>query len=222
VPFHLPSMNEAGFGMLISELTRTEVEERVTPTPSSSHIPSNVQIFGDMPSNVTVLGQAAIAPINPPLSVKPVVDLPESETAAPTAKKPLSLHSWEIDYLKKCHRLIRTPRGTKRLLNTYRLVRGGIPKEEWVGFCGDTKSEGEFRIAMLLQAAAAGYPAVAREWFRALGRGQYPGNSSEPVPGGNTEAWQQFNVAAHACIDSEWPSGDVLKKWINRVERFAF
>src|SRR5437773_4117254 len=75
------------------------------------------------------------------------------------------LFSWEREALKDFFPLIRTPRAATRLLNTYRLVRAGIPAEEWASFCGDQKMNGEFRLVMMLLAAAAGYPAVVRRWF---------------------------------------------------------
>ena len=85
-------------------------------------------------------------------------------------------------------------------------------------------SDGEFRIAMLLLAAAAGYPAQARQWFDRLlttTPAELFAADAQPEDG---PAWMKFKEVYYATsgylaksIDS-----DVLPKWIHRVERFAF
>ncbi|HEY3038674.1 MAG TPA: hypothetical protein VGJ66_08045 [Pyrinomonadaceae bacterium] len=80
------------------------------------------------------------------------------------------------------------------------------------------------RVAMLLLAAAAGYPAVARIWFERLLSVspselflQKEGTEADP-------AWLQFKKVydatfAHITMPL---TKDLFAKWVDRVERFAF
>jgi hypothetical protein len=135
------------------------------------------------------------------------------------------LQPWERTALKDYHALIRTPRGATRLLNTYRLLRAGILADEWDSFRGDGTIHGEFRIAMLLLAAAAGYPAVAREWFTRL-RNANPTALSlfdEQLETDRSE-WTQFKKVYDGTFvhTTPQPTKDLFVKWLDRVERFAF
>ena len=72
-------------------------------------------------------------------------------------------------------------------------VRASLPTDEWDAFRGDESRSGEFRLAMLLLASAAGYPAVARAWFEQLRRVDLAtlfddGDSKSP-------GWEQFRDA---------------------------
>ena len=105
------------------------------------------------------------------------------------------------------------------------MVRASIPAEEWDAFRGDGAMRGEFRVAMLLLASAAGYPAVAREWFAGL-------RCADPVAliksqntvGTDPTAWMQFKKVCDATIDQSTTrlTKELLAKWIDRIERFAF
>src|SRR5262249_42923300 len=84
---------------------------------------------------------------------------------------------WERKALKRYYALISTPRAAIRLLNTYRLVRAGLPDEERARVRYDGNRPGETEDAVLLLAVAAGYPSIVRDWFAALHRAG--GNSWE-------------------------------------------
>jgi len=114
------------------------------------------------------------------------------------------------------------PRGATRLLNTYRLLRAGIPATDWNDFRGNGNVDGEFRLAMLLLASAAGYPAEAREWFkrlRDLGPEKLLADTTESDTG-----WCQFRK----MFQSPFSAGDVsatkrrLAHWLDQVERYMF
>jgi hypothetical protein len=136
------------------------------------------------------------------------------------------LYDWECTALKDYHSMIRTPRGATRLINTYRLVRAGIPADEWETFRGDETLHGEFRVAMLLLAAAAGYPALARKWF-ALLREADPSVlliSDDIIVGPDSTAWARFKNLFDVTIVKTSPTltRDLISKWLDRIERFAF
>jgi predicted KAP-like P-loop ATPase len=228
IPFHLPTMDENGFGNLIEKLTELpnyksepESETELFNTP-----PNMEKMEGDektvnepkQPSEKAASNRlednyaAKITPSINTVSLEPVIGI-------------ITLYRWERDALKDYHFLIHTPRGAKRLLNTYQLVRAGIPKNEWGIFCGDRIWNGEFRLAMLLLAAAAGYPAVARKWFDVLRKNTTPTEfdvSKEDIVSTN---WGQFKMAYDEYTskqDSKLLNQALLVKWLDRVERFTF
>ena len=114
---------------------------------------------------------------------------------------------------------------TDRHIYDYRLVRAGIPAEEWDTFRGDEAKNGEFRVAMLLLAAAAGYPAVARDWFREMRSANSIAMflSDKPV-GRDHEGWSKFkNIYDTTFLpNSLKPPKEMFVNWLDRVERFAF
>lgn len=240
VPFHLPPMGDAGFKTLIERLTElpkqteTTTTQNTTPagqTTGNDHNQSNVQPTApaNTPGGNTLPAQTPASHGSPPAPggpnppAQPAVSPPGSPQPTPVVGS-VPLHDWERAALQDYHPIISTPRGAKRLLNTYRLVRAGIPESEWNSFKGDANQRGEFRIVMLLLAAAAGYPAAAREWFELLRAGQdFPDLhtlwSSRSDPG-----WLVFRGMYTKTTVNETPNLDqkLLCKWLDRVELFAF
>lgn len=103
-------------------------------------------------------------------------------------------------------------------------MRASVPSAEWDEFGGGGISDGEFRVAMLLLAAAAGYPAMAREWFERL-RTTAPAELFLGEDGSVGEpAWLQFKKVYNAIFAHiRTPlTRDLLIIWVDRVERFAF
>ena len=239
VPFHLPQMGETGFKKLIDRLTEpvaaTTATRREETKPQEVKPPKPIV---DNASDIKI--KAGEPPPDPQTQTDPAAgngskridpsdhtkqthdgDAPPRDTESIIGSVPLQ--RWEREALRAYHPLIQTPRGATRLLNTYRLVRASVPKSEWEAFSGDKMSDGEFRIAMLLLAAAAGYPAQARQWFDRLLTTPASELFGADVPPGD-DAWKKFKEVYDATfgylvkpIDT-----DVMTKWINRVERFAF
>jgi len=135
------------------------------------------------------------------------------------------LRDWERNALKDYYRLIPTPRGATRFLNTYRLVRAGVLSTEWDRFRGDEGGLGEFRLPMLLLAVAAGQPSVAREWFRLLQQkagGPLP--QLESLSEREAPAWSEFrrlygDLNAQVNVPL---TPDRVMDWVRCVERFTF
>ena len=237
VPFHLPSMGDTGFKTLIKELTKPPEPASAAQigTGTAEH-PGALPPVDDARKQ-SVPGGAATTQSNASgTHLSPAsTAMPSRAPATAVAPSPVAvqsrpvigsvpLHDWERQALESYHPLIGTPRGAKRLLNTYRLVRAGIPETEWNAFKGDGKERGEFRIAMLMLAAAAGYPAVAREWFELMRADKdFPVLRSlwstrlDP-------AWLTFRSLYDETFVCNTPklSHDLFCKWLDRVELFAF
>jgi hypothetical protein len=224
IPFHLPPMEEKGFGNLIEKLT----DPSATPAEgkSSTNLKAEsadamlVEDINSKDEKQPVDGEA----VTDEAKLLPVEERkqPPPEPHAPQTIGSVPLHRWERDALKDYHALIRTPRGATRLLNTYRLVRAGVPKDEWDAFRGDEKQSGEFRVAMLLLAAAAGHPALANDWFEEL-RGADQSEtpiSAEAEPSEARRARQAFMDRFHETR-GQVPTLN-LGAWLSRIERFTF
>jgi hypothetical protein len=203
IPFHLPPMDERGFANLVEKLTEANV-----PTTAST---SNTGKEKAAAPEATAAGRKNASGKSAETPVRVIGSVP--------------LHRWERDALKDYHPLIHTPRGTIRLLNTYRLVRAGVRSKEWDTFRGDEGGGGESRLAMLLLAVAAGQPAIAREWFKLLRQLETGGvPPSYEAAEATRPAWEDFRrlyketeTQVKGLLTQE-----MVTKWIDRVELFTF
>lgn len=220
IPFHLPPMEEKGFSNLIEKLTEPPT------TPAEGKSSTNLEVdSADAALVEDIKSKDEKQPIDGEADTDAAKPFPVEEQTQPPPEPHIPqtigsvpLHRWERDALKDYHALIRTPRGATRLLNTYRLVRAGVPKDDWDAFRGDEKQSGEFRVAMLLLAAAAGHPASARNWFDEL-RGATP-TATKATPSEAQRARQAFMDSFHET------QGQVatlnLAAWLRCIERFTF
>lgn len=230
VPFHLPPMDERGFATFVEELTDpssppTSVmkvdDETAAPPAAKTSLNPGGQAIGELQEHTVAATDQSATPSGKSGVPTPAKDhVPDH--VPPRLVGSVPLNRWERDALKDYHLLIRTPRGATRLLSTYRFVRAGVPAEEWDSFRGDEGGLREFRIAMLLLAAAAGQPAVAREWFGLLRTAQ--GTLPEHADGTNSVDWVVFRKLYYENVDRAGFSvtNELLAKWLDRVERFAF
>lgn len=241
VPFHLPTMGEEGFAELISKLTEppkvelpkeraddAPIQTATAPKKSAEEPeaerppqpPQSVPVTPTAkPAAEEIKSRPALAPEATQRKEANVTNVAHERVAVEMVGS-VPLSDWERKALRDYHALIQTPRGAKRLLNTYRLVRAGIPKEEWADF-----SAGEYRITMLLLAAAAGYPATARAWFQKL-RTENPEKvlADQGYTSGDPVGWNQFKNVHKATFTNGRPklTSENTNKWIKRVESFTF
>lgn len=221
VPFHLPPMGEKGFAALIHNLTEPPfIPEAQDSEPAMSDEPQ-----GEQTNTTDGLDRTEVTDIATTDEQKEKA----GQTSAANASRPrvigsVPLFPWERTALKDYHPLIRTPRAATRLLNTYRLVRAGIPAEEWEPFRGDEKMHGEFRVVMFLLASSAGYPAVARNWFATLRNADSTALAMDDPDHVGDQDWARFHQVYSAIFEqtSPQPTKELFAKWLDRVERFAF
>ena len=238
VPFHIPPMSEEGFARLVEKLTQPARPLRPSTVQSLTLLQAGSEAGNppDLPLAPNEKGassQQADAPAEE-RGVEIASEMPSpasTTTNQPTPQPPAAivgsvpLYLWERMALRDFHSLICTPRGATRFLNTYRLVRAALPAQEWERFRGDDGGQKEFLVAMLLLAVAAGQPAVARDWFKALRElqpGQLPLAVTETAE--SRPEWNRFvdlysRIAAEA---TSLTSSRILAKWLDRVERFTF
>ena len=126
-------------------------------------------------------------PVNrAPSSAEPASDPAADEDDADLASldlTPATLHvtEAELQSMKLLAPLIRTPRATKRLVNTYRLARASLAPEELDVFVGSEHRIGEHRAALVLLGVLIGFPTKAEDLFQEL--------LDEPLV---TQTWLKF------------------------------
>jgi hypothetical protein len=104
--------------------------------------------------------------------------------------------------------LFTTPRGVKRFINTYRLLRASVPEASTARFEGTEKEPGEYQIALLLLAIASSSPnelGALKECLLA-----WTGNE-DPNPRRSTWRWSQVLRELREDIirlDPDWEAVD--------------
>jgi KAP family P-loop domain len=231
IPFHLPPMTPDGFEDLVKDLTKPPESKPRAPEPinpneyrdPSPHLdPVAASAAAETAATMPVAGVTVETDADAP---KP--SAPETPPVAPLSVSTIGsvpLYEWERKALQQYSGLIQTPRGAKRFLNTYRLVRAGLTSKEWDSFRENSGGPQEFRMAMLFLAVAAGQPSVARDWFLRLRNLDPDKLPSGPQPGDNPRAWTAFYTQYHQIRTG--PADQFIaaqqEKWLTRVERFTF
>ena len=228
IPFHLPPMTPDGFADLVKDLTKPPPESKPqAPEPIDANDDRDPSSHLDHP--VPASGAQETTPTTPAVGATVEPDPGATKSSAPEPPPTVQtigsvpLYAWECKALQQYSGLIQTPRGAKRFLNTYRLVRAGLTSDEWDSFRELPGGPQEFRMAMLFLAVAAGQPSVARDWFlrvRNLDPTKLP---SAPQPG-DPRAWTVFYTQYRQIrtdpADHFTPAQQ--EKWLARVERFTF
>lgn len=147
IPFGLRTP-AAGFGPMVSRLLAPHVAPHgagVTTRPAGPTVAAPAS------------GDVRIAPAAPPFA----------PPAPPPSPRSLRLEPGEADNLARVAELIGSPRGAKRLVNLYRIVRAGVEDARL-----DTFVTREAWHVQLCLALVVGQPAVAASFFQALFRGE--------------------------------------------------
>ncbi|MGZ4852977.1 MAG: P-loop NTPase fold protein, partial [Halobacteriota archaeon] len=227
VPMTLPRMKAQGYKALISTLTSRKVhlDQPVTLDVSSDPEPKVVEPGSSKKDRAVSRGLLEAQP---------------GSLARGGAY--IDLKSAEVEFAKRLDGLIHTPRATKRLINTYRLVRATQNISSRSEFLGTDSEPGEYTAALTLLAIAAGYPSLADEVFVALAddavkrriktwsrfldeleptKGKFvPPNLKSPAPDDllsqdAAEKWREMYKGLRACWDATPP-----KERFDKLEKY--
>ena len=156
LPFYLRPISEGGYQRMIDDLAGHDVmaEEEDRSDDDKSDVGGGGTV-GVGPTR----GKAGWSDLVGGSRVQPQVELDP---------KQLQFKRHEFDNMKKLAVLFQTPRAAKRFVNTYRLVRVGVPAHELADFEGANATSGDHRVAMTLLAVVAGCPNVAPRFLRRL------------------------------------------------------
>lgn len=239
IPFHLPAMRKDAYEDLMTTLAgkikeptgtiHDTVESREVEATGSETLNTASDVeSGDDSAGKSVQSQAEheVRSSSAGSSDGPENSEKGAQKPVPQKEEPLGLvelDTWDLKELKRFDCLINTPRAAKRFINTYRLIRAGVGGGGWDDFRADHSGGAECRVAMLLLAAAAGYPSVAREWFEVIKTNSSSGIFAvfEADPPERPENWDRFKKAFDQVWTTDVPR-ELFADWIDRVERFAF
>jgi len=187
VPYWLKRMEHSHYKRLIDVLVdqdlaapRSPGEPPTTPTGGveASATGTSPDAPGDQTPSPTTPGPGDTPPESPD---KPPSRDGDSEVTGPEDKRidadgeteigpeGLQLENCEADAMKQLAAIVgRSPRVTKRFVNTYRLIKASLTPVEFARFVGDEETEGTFRLPMLLLAIVHGTPDLAPHVFSAI------------------------------------------------------
>jgi len=171
IPFALRPMDEIGFAKIVQELTKNpekrrngNTESRQGPRPSRT-----MQVIrrGGHQLASSTPGDAANSASAP--GAFDSVRRQSTEEQGNLSAETLRLEDRERQFMERLSGLIRTPRGAKRFINTYRLLRASIDEEERLVLTGrESLDDGLFRSVLLLLAILIGYPNQATHIFASI------------------------------------------------------
>ena len=188
IPFALRPMGEAGFGKIIDNLVGYDASkdglahtngrsgaETLQPVGQSSRAPSGGNGSGPPPAEPAVATGAGDARTSPPTAEPVEAGAPghaldegavEEDAARPVEMNPraLDISDAERRYMAHMYPLIGTPRGAKRFVNVYRLLKASHPVAEQGAFADPIVH----RPVLLLLAALTGFPRETAEILRTL------------------------------------------------------
>lgn len=197
IPFALRPMDETGYGRLVTSMVPVTRREGAGDLSSED---------GDEAHGSTELEPTTSAESTDGGAV--LTEQPQPETSPPPPPAPsldldpegLKLEEAELEFLKKLSALVPTPRATKRLVNTYRLLRASLDPPRLQKLV-----DGDYRTVLLLLAVLVGSPSVAETLFRKL-----------LMPDGE--------VTWPAVVEEMGftPTSDACRRWALIVARYSF
>lgn len=250
VPFTLRPMGVAGYQTLIEELSaprdRAAGQDARDETPADGPpVNGPAPVSPSSPSPEPVPG--AVTSISAEDISNPGGTPPAEPVIPPSgAALQLDLYPWERGFLAALYPLIPTPRAAKRLLNVYRLIRGGLDERQLQHVAGDHDA-GQYRAVLLLLGMLTGYPAeatvvlrdlVEREpdalWWAYLDglherrlealRGQPTRDPFAGSTDAGQERWDEMQrklTSLRALVPEEYAC-EAFVKWAPEVSRYSF
>lgn len=153
IPLTLPAMETKAYGDLIASLAPGTALPASTPEVSPG--PARKAASPEAPGR-------ARAPTRALLKVQ------EGSAAQGQGGTSIDLTAEEVRFIQQLGGLVDTPRATKRLMNTYRLIRATQHVGSRSRFLGSDGKPGEYFAVLTLLAVAAGYPRLADQVLLAL------------------------------------------------------
>jgi hypothetical protein len=212
-------------GLLQDGIQRAKAPEvkktPTTPPPQPGPVPAPVQ--NPVRSNV---GPPPVAPAGTP---KP----PEDDGLDP---KGMVIHEGELKFIEAIADLLGTsPRGVKRFVNLYRLIKAGLTAAELAGFQDAEGGGRSYRAVLFLLALVTGLPTASKAFFeaavdpdapeeldalvhRAFGRGK-TGEEVERLLNWIGKTKDPKSPAAGSLKDL---SRSKLADWVDRISRYSF
>jgi hypothetical protein len=254
IPFALRPMGKDGFGAIVNSLVdfTPESGERASSNGHDAGKPAadpRLQSVDSSGNGATPSDQRPAATHPEPLQEQetggarsPVAtgslaaSNEDAEEARPVVMKPraLEINDHERLFMAQMHPLIGTPRGAKRFVNVYRLLKASHPVAEQ----GDFVSPKVHRPVLLLLACLTGFPRETAEILRELVEGKptgswwkfaldFAGNAGRDAAARKDirkDAWEQFGakLAQVRSPETAEMTCDDVRERARRVARYSF
>ena len=151
IPFNLRPMDPDGFNHLVTSLLP------LRPQPGDG----NGTREGQPPAPPTGAPSGASGPAPPPPPGAGTSDVSATDDELNPAG--LTVEPHELEFLSTLSGLVPTPRATKRLVNTYRLLRAPLDEPSLRRLVDD-----QYGVVLTLLAVMVGFPDIARRLFEGL------------------------------------------------------
>jgi outer membrane murein-binding lipoprotein Lpp len=158
-------------------------------------------------------------------------DRTADDAAAPRTRRlppALRFTTRERTFIGQLAPLVATPRATKRLANTYRLLRASVRSSELRAFLGTSEGNGEFRPALTLLTILIRFPEFETTLERTLASASVTDWQSlrtgladevEGLPGAPELVRALDQIAGHIAADTP---AETFARWLPRVVRYSF
>ncbi|MFC0438220.1 P-loop NTPase fold protein [Kutzneria buriramensis] len=207
IPFLLSPMGDAGFAALINGLTEPDGLE----TEIDSLMPAVAEQQFESPTTGPIVAAGEISegplPAPTPTPIPPTLELRPAR---------LTVSRAEREFLTSLAPLVRSPRGAKRLVNLYRLLRARLSATELVDFIGSN----DYEAVLTLLAAMVGYPHEATQLFEVIRTADADDEWNEIIPRLNDASELQSALSRRRF--SWTATATAAKPWLSIVSRFSF
>lgn len=192
IPFWLHRMSPDACGRLIEGLVGPGVFAQL---PDPQALPSTLAPTPEPTASTgTVVGRVLERPVELPPTLESTTppgvvasqDAPQPKEPSPAERidlepKSLRLQHREVEFMKTLTPILsRSPRATKRFLNTYRIVRASLPSEKLAAFTDATSEGMDDQAVMFLLSVLTGAQSISNDFFECLFR-QPPSSSSKDL-----------------------------------------
>lgn len=229
IPFTLDPMPASGYQRLVANLMASP------PTIPEVAVTEGAPARDETTAGDQMRGQGAdfVIPIGP---ARAAVDAARALAIEyDVAPRSLEIDAREVAFMQRLAPMIPTPRGAKRLANTYRLIRAAVRGPELDLFLKPGAEGGQFQAVLVLLALLVGYPdrapdiflrirdAEVRNWDE-LVRSIKPLTALDFAAQGQPLRLDRFGRQLDALSEAAGPEGSLepFRLWLTRVARYSF
>lgn len=220
IPFALRPMSQSGYKELIDQLT-TGPPPTATPPPTpgvDNHLgreqkPDEEIVDAQTPEDAS----PTQVPVHRPSEVPAASDSGASEPPLALPRpEALFLSDPERDLLRRLGGIVPTPRATKRLVNTYRMLRVSVPPDELGEF--EPGGGDEYQCVGLLLGILVGRPEHVKEVFGKLTEASGDENIWQLLEAFSAELEPLFTLKPQISVTDT----ACYQRWVGKVSRFSF
>ncbi|MCU1231058.1 MAG: hypothetical protein JWO97_3942 [Acidobacteria bacterium] len=211
VPFWLEPITAGGSARFIDRLLAAEIEE----------LPNDEKRVEPAAPEQKSTGASAVTHNDNIATIKPA----EPRIVEDEATPPLKFQRKELDVIKQLSGLVgRSPRTVKRFVNTYRIIRAGVPARR-IDALLEENPVGDYKVILLLLAIVVGTPTISVELFTSL-RAAADDTAADAFAKTLENSGEWKKVASAITTIAKSTSGTMtighLREHLDNVSRYSF